>query len=671
MKSSCKIPTMSPHSTQPLSPLLTDKFLSKYKTVQPKWGFDGLGFVIYKRTYARPILNEAGEVVRTEQWWETVRRCIEGAQAIGADYTREEAEELFDHVFNLRCSFSGRGLWQLGTKTIDQIGADSLLNCWLSKVSEVDDFCFIFMESMLGGGVSEVITREYSHELPRVKKEVRCRLKNTKDADYIVPDSKEGWCELWRRIIYAYLVDGKSFTYSAICIRPAGEPLKTFGGIAPGPKPLVEGVQELCKIFERREGKKLRTQDVADIICCGGEVVKSGGIRRTALLLHGDVDDVAFLQLKRWDLGGEYPPYRANSNNSIICSNYEHILDRYWEGFNGNGEAYGLINLKNCKRFGRIGEEKFEGFDLYDDSILGVNPCAEATLADKEPCNLSELFLNNITSKEQMLRCAILLYKTQKAIAGYRYLHEASNRIAKKNMRIGIGVTGVCQVPKERVKEWCDYTYRHIRAFDKKYSKEKGVAVSIRLSVVKPSGTLSLVAGATPGANEGFAPFHIRRVRFDSHDKLLPILRRAGYHIEPEERIDGTLNHDLLVVSFPCKFEGDISHGGSITDQLERVKMLQTCWADQAVSNTIYYTKDDVPAIKEWLKANYNSSVKSVSFLLRTGHGFKQAPLEAITEEKYKEMVAKIQPIKRDELGDVSGNLLESTECAGGACPVR
>ena len=660
---------MSP-STLPPSPLLTDKFLSKYKNIQPKWGFDGLGFIIFKRTYARPVLDENGEVIRTEQWWETIRRCIEGAQAVGANYTREEAEELFDHIFNLRCSFSGRSLWQLGTKTVNYIGADSLLNCWLSKTSEVEDFCFIFMESMLGGGVGPVMTREYSHELPRVKRDVRCKLRNTKDADYIVPDSKEGWCELWRRIIYAYLVDGKSFTYSAICIRPAGEPLKTFGGIAPGPKPLTEGAQELCRILERREGKKLRTQDVADIICCGGEVVKSGGIRRTALLLHGDVDDVAFLQLKRWDLG-DYPPYRANSNNSIICSNYDHLLERYWEGFHGNGEAYGLINLKNCKRYGRIGEEKFDGFDLHDEGVLGVNPCGEATLCDKEPCNISELFLNNIESKEQMLRCATLLYKTQKAIAGFRYLHPASEKIAHKNMKIGVGVTGVCQLPKDKVREWCDYTYRNLRAFDKKYSKERGVPVSIRLTLAKPSGTLSLLGGSTPGVNEGFAPFHIRRVRFDVHDKLLPILRKAGYHIEPEMRLDGTLNHDLQVVEFPCRFVGEISHGGSAIDQLERVKLLQTCWADQAVSNTVYYSKEDLPAIKDWLKANYNSSVKSVSFLLRREHGFKQPPLEAITEEKYKEMIANIQPIKKDELGDVSGEMLDSTECAGGVCPVR
>jgi hypothetical protein len=129
------------------------------------------------------------------------------------------------------------------------------------------------------------------------KRTVTVRLKDTNDADYIVPDSKEGWMELWRKTLEAYLVTGKSFTFSTVCIRPEGQPIKTFGGIAPGPRPLREGTIELARILESRAGKKLRTPDVADIICCGGEVVRSGGVRRTALILQGDVDDFSFMNL--------------------------------------------------------------------------------------------------------------------------------------------------------------------------------------------------------------------------------------------------------------------------------------------------------------------------------------------------------------------------------------
>lgn len=645
--------------------ILSEEFLEKYKSLTPPWGFGGLGYVVYKRTYSRVIEGKD----RTEEWPETIARCIRGAQKIGAKYTKEEAERLFDHIFNLRCSFSGRGLWQLGTKTVDLVGMDSLLNCWVKKISSIDDFIFVFMESMLGGGVGCNIAKEYTHELPRVKKDVHCFLKNTKDADFIVPDSKEGWADLWRKILEAYLVTGKSFSYSTVCIRSSGEPLKTFGGIAPGPKPLVDGAELLCKVLEARNGKKLRTEDVADIICIGGQVVKSGGIRRTALILGGDVDDAAYLNLKRWDLGS-IPNYRANSNNSLICSNFDHLSDKFWAGYNGNGEPYGLVNIKNSKKYGRLGEKSFDGFDLDDDSIIMVNPCAEATLGDAESCNLADIFLNNIESKEQMLDCAVLLYKTQKAIAAGNYYHEETNKIVHENMRLGLGITGACQA-LDKLEDWCDFTYTNLRKFDKQWSKQNKWPQSIRLTVIKPSGTLSLLAGSTPGVHPGFSRFHIRRVRISGNDPLIPRLREAGYKMEPEKQFDGSLNHELMVVSFPVAFEENtlVAKDCDAITQLELVKKMQTNWADQAVSVTVYYSKDELETIKDWLSKNYNSSIKTVSFLLREGHGFTQAPLEEITKEYYEEYKNSIKPLSANSLSE--GDMLNGVECENGSCPIR
>jgi len=644
--------------------LLKKEFLDKYKDKQPDWGFGGLGYVIYKRTYARKVDGQD----RTEEWHETVARCLRGAQKIGAKYTREEAETLYDKVFNLKCSFSGRGLWQLGTPLSEKI-ADANLNCWVTKVASVDDFEFIFMESMLGGGVGCNISKEYTQEIPRIKNGVRCRLKNTKDADFIVPDSKEGWVELWRKLLNAYIHTGKSFTYSTVCIRSSGEPLKTFGGIAPGPKPLIDGAEELTKILERREGKKLRTQDVADIICVGGEIVKSGGIRRTALILLGDVDDAAYLTLKRWDLGG-IPNYRSNSNNSVICNNFAHLPEKFWEGYNGNGEAYGMVNLKTSRKFGRIGETEIGGFELRDDGVIGLNPCAEATLADKESCNLAELFMNRIESKEEMLLCSKLLYKTQKAIAAHNYLFDETNKIVHKNMRLGLGVTGVCQ-RLDAIKDWCDYTYTELRKYDKEWSKKNNLPESIRLTVVKPSGSLSLLPGATPGVHPGFAKHFKRRVRFSTNDPLVEKLRDAGYYIEPEFGYDGKPNHDISIVSFPCKFEDSalVSNDTTAIKQLELVKTLQSSWADQAVSVTCYYKPEEIPEIKKWLAENYNSSVKSVSFLLRNDHGFTQAPLEEISKEDYEAQIKEIDKV--DLRSDKSSDIVDIAGCETGACPIR
>jgi hypothetical protein len=644
--------------------LLPETFLEKYKGKQPKWGFSGLGYVIFKRTYSR-----AKENGQTEEWWETIARCIRGAQKIGAKYTKEEAERLYDYIFNLKCSFAGRSLWQLGTKTLDIIGGDSLLNCWVTKASEIEDFIFIFTESMLGGGVGVNIAREYTQELPRVKTGVHCYLKNTKDADFIIPDSKEGWADLWRKLLEAYLVTGKSFSYSTICIRTSGEPLKTFGGIAPGPKPLIDGAELLCKVLEARAGKKLRTQDVADMICIGGQVVKSGGVRRTALILGGDPDDIAYLELKRWDLGG-IPNWRSNSNNSLMANKYSYILDKFWEGYKGNGEPYGLINLKNSRKFGRTGETKIDRFNLTDEDIIMTNPCGEATLHDKEACNLAELFLNNIESKEEMLDCAKLLYKTQKAISAMPYYHKESTDVIHKNMRLGLGVTGIAQ-KIDQFESWCDYTYKNLRKFDKEWSKENKYPQSIRLTVVKPSGTLSLLSGSTPGGHPGFSEYHIRRVRFSSNDPLLPRLKTAGYNIEPEIRFDGTKDYDISIVEFPAMFDSGtlLEENCGTIKQLEIVKSLQKYWADQAVSVTTYYRKEEIPDIKKWLEENYDNNVKTLSFLLKSEHGFVQPPLEVIEKVKYEQTVSKLKPIQYEE---VNGHeLLDSQECESGACPIK
>lgn len=645
--------------------LLSPEFLAKYKNKQPKWGFNGLGYVVFKRTYAR-IQPDGG----TEEWTDTIKRCIDGSQFIGAEYTKDEAERLFNYVFNLKGCFSGRGLWQFGTKLVnEQKLGDSLVNCWVTKASEIYDFEFLLMESMFGGGVSPNISKEYTQELPRVKRGVRCSLKNTNDAEYIIPDSKEGWCSLWRRVLESYLITGKSFQYSAICIRAAGEPLKTFGGIAPGPKPLVDCTQELCKILERREGKKLRTEDVADIIDCGGEMIKSGGIRRTAILLAGDVDDAAFLYLKRWDLGN-IPNYRSNSNNSLNCPKFDYLPHNYWEGFKGNGECYGLINLPLMRKYGRLDEDKIYGFDLTNNDIIGCNPCGEANLEDKEPCNLAELALNNLTSKEEALDLAILLYKSQKAVASLNYYHKETNEVVHRNYKLGLSLTGVCQ-RLDVVEEWADYIYRGLRKFDKEWSKKRDWPESIRLTVIQPSGTKGLLLGSSPGGHPGYSKHFLRTIRFDSRDPLLPILKEHGYHIEPEIRYDGSENHNLLVVYFPCQFDDKalVSKDCGAIRQLEIMKMLQTKWADQSVSITVYYKPEEIPAIKEWLSKNYDNSVKTVSFLLHKDHGFKQAPYQEITEEEHRKHLSTIIPFK--QLENVQGTELSGIECTNGSCPVR
>jgi len=634
--------------------IISDDFLQQYKNKQPNWGFTGLGYAVYKRTYSR--LKEDGT---HEEWWETVARCINGAQEIGAEYTKEEAERLYDHVFNLRCNFAGRMLWQLGTGNWKRYGGNSYFNCYFKQITKPEDFCFIFENLMLGGGVGFSVRREDIHELPKIHEDVKITHEVSKDATFIVPDSREGWVNLLRKVLRSYFTNGKSFSYSTILIRGYGEKIKGFGGTASGSGILVEGITNICKIFDNRAGKKLRSIDVLDICNIIGSIVVSGNVRRSAQISLGDPDDYLFIRAKRWDLGN-IPNWRALSNNTIYADDYTHISNDIWEGYSGNGEPYGLANIKLAQKVGRLGE-------LIKDNCTGFNPCAEATLADGEVCCLSELYLNRIETKEQLIDCSILLYKTQKAINSMEFLHEETTKIVHKNMRIGQGVTGICQSLNKL--EWLDDCYKALKKFDKEWSKKRGWNESIKLSVVKPSGTLSLLSGATPGVHPAYSRYYIRRVRMASDDPLIALCEDAGYHVETAIGFDGSVDHKTSIVSFPC-FAGEdaiIAKDMTAVKQLELVKKMQTIWADQAVSVTVYYRKEELSEIKKWLKDNYKDSIKSVSFLLHNEHGFKQAPYEEITQEQYLSLVSKIKPISTN----ICQGETITDECQNGVCPIK
>jgi len=655
--------------------IISEKFANKYANKQPNWGFNGLGYIVYKRTYAR--LKDDG---KTEEWHETIRRCINGAQKIGANYTQEEAEQLFDLIFNLKCNFAGRMLWQLGTPTVDRFGANSLLNCWNVSMNSIRSFLFLFENLMLGGGVGFSIRREDIHELPRIKKGVSITHKNTKDADFIVPDSREGWIHLLEKVLEAYFINGKSFNYSTILIRGAGERIGGFGGIASGPQILLDGIEKINKIFQTREGKKLRSIDVLDICNIIGGIVVSGNVRRSAQIAIGDPDDYLFLRAKNWSLGN-IPNWRAMSNNTIYADDFSHISNEIWSngyvldsqtGF-AKGEPYGFFNLPLSQKYGRLKDGPMKDSNLYptdEDNVVGTNPCGEISLASYECCNLSELYLNNITSKEELNLCAKLLYKTQKAIAALPFIHEETNRIVHKNMRLGLGVTGICQ-SLDKV-EWLDACYKELRKFDKEWSKERGWNRSIKLTTIKPSGTLSLLGGSTPGVHPAYSKYYIRRVRMASNDVLVSYCRDLGYNIEYVVNFDGSENHDTVVVEFPCEtpdgalFADDMG----VTKQLEMVKKLQEVWSDNAVSVTAYYSDSELGELKKWLSENYESGIKSVSFLLRQKHGFKQAPYEEITKEAYENKKSKVKPIVIINQ-NIGNDALEGIECEGGACPIK
>jgi ribonucleoside-triphosphate reductase (thioredoxin) len=202
-----------------------------------------------------------------------------------------------------------------------------------------------------------LFVREDVHELPKSKEGVVVTHKKTNDADFIVPDTREGWVKLLKKVLKSFFYTGESFSYSTILVRSSGEPIAGFGGKASGPGILIEGIDKISTIIRAREGKKLRSIDVLDIGNIIGSVVVAGNVRRSAEIAVGDPDDYLFLRAKRWDLGN-IPNWRAMSNNTIYADSYDHISDVVWKGYDGSGEPYGFFNLPLAQKVGRLGGEK-------------------------------------------------------------------------------------------------------------------------------------------------------------------------------------------------------------------------------------------------------------------------------------------------------------------------
>ncbi len=634
--------------------------------VNTPWG--PIGYVVYKRTYSRRLKEDEIDSP-TEEYLQTVERVVEASnKQLKVGFTAQEKEELTQILLSLKGTVAGRFFWQLGTKTVDKLGLLSLQNCAFTVIDHpIRPFCWAMDALMLGSGVGYNIQREHIYKLPKLqKRKIKIERVDSNDADFIVPDTRTGWVKLLGKVLKAYFYSGEGFTYSTKCIRGKGTPIKGFGGLASGPEELVLGMTNICKVLDERRGKQLRPIDCLDVMNIIGSIVVAGNVRRSAQIAIGDYDDLDYLNAKNW-ASGTIPNWRAMSNNSVICNDINKLPPQFWEGYQGNGEPYGLINLKLAQSCGRIGETQYP-----DPEVLGFNPCAEQSLAPYETCCLAEVHLQNITSKKELLKVCTYLYRINKHSLSLPCHHPETEEIVHRNMRMGIGITGYLMATPEQ-QSWLAETYQQLRQYDVTYSAAHNFPPSIKLTTIKPSGTLSLLSGATSGAHPGYSHYFLRRVRMASNIPLIDVCRKNGYPIEFERNFDGTENRNTVVVSFPCSFPEHTKVAKDMTaiDQLEVVKKLQKEWSDNAVSVTIYYRKEELSDIQNWLKSNYNDNLKTVSFLLHSDHGFAQAPLEEITKEQYLELIAKTISIEGMASIEESGVSSDTLGCESGVCPIK
>jgi len=278
----------------------------------------------------------------------------------------------------------------------------------------------------------------------------------------------------------------------------------------------------------------------------------------------------------------------------------------------------------------------------------------------------------NLKNEDEFVEVARLMHRYGKRVTLEKYGHADIEEVVYRNRRVGTGITGCLASPLFNPKT-LDRVYREIQIENTGYSKQLGINPSIRTTLVKPSGTVSKVLDQEgyEGIHPAFSRYMIQRIRFSSTDQLIPLLRAAGHHIEPEMRLDGTTNPGTLVVDFYIKAPDGLpvaDDGWDTWKQLDVLKMAQEHWSDQAVSVTVYYRKEEIPQIKTWLADNIKY-LKSISFLCHNDHGFQQAPKEAMTKDQFEKMSEGIKTIDMEQIE--AGDLESQLECVGGACPVK
>lgn len=627
---------------------LAESFINEYKGKQPAWGFNGLGYLVFLRTYSRTKPDGT-----LEEFWETCRRVVEGTYDIQKKHCKslrltwddrkaqKSAQEMYRRMWEFKFLPPGRGLWTMGTELTQKTGA-VLNNCaFLSteflKMDLAEPFCWLMDMSMLGVGVG--FDTKGAGTL-----KVQKPLQDDKFI-FVVPDTREGWVDALRATINPFSGKGSlPADYDFSQVRPAGAPIKTFGGTASGPEPLKELLNATKQILLGAVGSEITSEHIVDLCTLIGKCVVSGNVRRSALLSLGEANDDLFLDLKNPETNKEALfDHRWAANNSIkatVGMDYSKVAEMTAK----NGEP-GYLWLDSVRAFSRMDGKP----DWIDTNAKGTNPCSEQTLHHLELCTLVETFPAHHDSAEDYRKTLKYAYLYAKTVTLVPTHHAQTNAVIFKNRRIGCSMSGIVQAiqkfgRRRFFEDYCDKSYNYLTKLDQTYSDWLCIRTSIKKTSVKPSGSTSLLCGATAGIHYPHSQYYIRRVRLQENSPLVTQLTLAGYKLERDAYSPNT-----VVVEFPVEEKNfDRSKDQvSMWEQLELTAQMQQYWADNQVSVTVTFNKEEAKQIKYALEL-YETRLKSVSFLPLSDHGYEQAPYETITKEQYEQMVSKITALKPD-----------------------
>jgi len=653
---------------------ISSSLKERLRVEKPEFGFNGLGEVVFRRTYSRD----------NEDWSDVVIRVMEGVMSIRKNHYAKNGlvwndkdwddmvEKMTMSMFKMEWLPPGRGLWMMGTPFIYERGGMSLINC--AATTTEHDFVGAVDWAMdcLMNGVGVGFDTNWRGNVYRPTKDVIMRIE--------VEDSREGWVNSVATLIRSFICDddGKpiqdwfpEFDYSKI--RKYGEKINGFGGNSSGPDPLCklhERIETYFYSFLEKKEDYTHTRLVTDVFNAVGGCVVAGNVRRSAQICLGSAEDDVFMNLKNYEKYPERMEVGWLSNNSIIFKDTpsKKALRDMAMRISDNGEP-GMMNLVNVQRYGRMGEERED-----KDAIL-TNPCGEISLADKETCNLSEVFPTRCYGPDDFynaLKYATFYSSTVSLLPTHR---KETNYIMMKNRRIGVSLSGIAQwagglnkpgwgdeVNYISVSKYLEKGYDIVRSENRRLAHEAGVPESIKVTTIKPSGTVSLLAGVTPGIHFPISRYAIRRVRVANTSPIIDTLIKSGINYEEDKYSPNTKVFDFIID------HGDVRPCEKVSpwEQFALIRMVQQKWSDNSVSATVYFDKqkDSVDELEKMLEL-YIPELKSVSMLPHSGHGYEQAPYEPITEEVYNKMCKDVNMDFSDTKGNVPSG---SIYCTGDNC---
>lgn len=669
-----------------LSFRLRDEFFDTWRRMEPDWGFkigggNTLGEYAWITKYSR--LKADGT---KERFWEGLRRVIEGMYSIQKDHALRNrlpwneytayrsAQEAYSRAFAGKWSPPGRGFWMMGTEFVNGASDSSALqNCAFISTGHIHEtgpgaasqpFSTLMNMSMLGIGVGFDTTGAGKIELHSPRESAGA---------FTIDDSREGWCKSVDRLLLSYFQPNRSlpaFDYGQI--RRAGSPIKGFGGTSAGPKPLRKLHSQLQRLLRDRAGEFLSSTDIVDIMNMIGKCVIAANVRSSAEIALGDADDEAFLNLKDYRVNPERmgaDGWGYTSNNSVVAhtgQDLSHLAERMAL----NGEP-GIFWPDVVHNYGRLAD----GINTKDHRAAGCNPCGEQPLEHNELCTLVETFPTRCDDLQDYLRTLKFAYLYGKTVTLLMTKWPETNEVMIRNRRIGTSMTGIAQFAEEHgwaeLRKWQNAGYDVIRNWDEIYSEWLGVRESIRVTTVKPSGTVSLLFGVTPGCHwPKESGRYVRTVRENAGSPIVDMMREAGYHVEPSVSNPDT----TMIISLPT--EGPRMRSESQVSIWEKASLAAQCqryWSDNSVSVTLTLDAEtETDQIAPVLGA-FDGQFKSVSFLPTTEGVYAQAPYQKVSAEQWETMAEGLRPLNWNRLYDGTDGAEPEGElyCTTDACEIR